>query len=153
MAIAKRRQRASRVAGTNLSGDKRNAMVRGRIIPNSGVADYILISDSVNSAQDVIEQMIPIKEYVKQYPHIYFACKALNYRTFAQKYDGNRPLAVQVEWYIENGKLVSNLIFDKPLEMNGTEMANRLFKCMKILEIRTTDDIGSHNSNMKNMHE
>lgn len=140
-------------AGTNLSDDKRNAMINGKIIPNSGVADYILVSDYINSAQDIIDQMIPIKEYVRMHPNIYFACKALNYRTFAQKYDGNRPLAVQVDWHIENGKLVSELIFDRPLEINGTEMAKRLFQCMEYLKIRTTDDIGSDNADMNNVNE
>lgn len=48
--------------------------------------------------------MIPIKDYVKMHPDIYFACKALNYRTFAEKWDGNRPLSVQVNWSAEQNK-------------------------------------------------
>ncbi|MCI9023750.1 MAG: hypothetical protein HFG92_04790 [Dorea sp.] len=137
-------------AGCNLSVDKRNATVNGRIIRNSGVAEYILMSDRANSAQDVIDQMISIEKYVEAYPKIYFACKALNYRTFAGKYDGNRPLAVQVDWSIKSGKLVSKLIFDKPLEMNGDEMAKRLLRCMKDLGIKTTDDIDLHNVDINN---
>ncbi|MCM1121538.1 MAG: hypothetical protein NC416_03035 [Eubacterium sp.] len=140
-------------AGINLSEDKRNATVNGRKIPNSGVADYILVSDCVNSAQEIIDQMLPIKEYTGRHPDIYFACKALNYRTFAKKYDGDRPLAVQVDWHIEDEKLVSELIFDRPLEMNGTEMAKRLVQCMENLKIKTTDDIGSSNADMNNVYE
>lgn len=140
-------------AGTNLSADKRNATVNGRIILESGVADYILVTDCVNSAQDIIDRMISIKDYVRMHPNIYFACKALNYRTFAKKYDGNRPLAVQVDWHIEDEKLVSDLVFDRPLEMNGTEMAERLFYCMKYLGIRTTDGIGPDNADMSNVNE
>jgi hypothetical protein len=140
-------------AGTHLSDDKRNAFVNGRIIPESGVADYILITDRVKSAQDIIDRMIPIEEYVRKHPNIYFACKALNYRTFAKKYDGNRPLAVQVDWRIEDGKLTSDLVFDRPLEMNGNEMAERLFRCMEYLRIRTTDDIGPDNADMNNVNE
>lgn len=140
-------------AGINLSEDKRNATVNGRIIPNSGVANYILVSNYVNSAQNIIDQMIPIEEYVKMHPNIYFACKALNYRTFSKKYDGNRPLAVQVDWHVKAGKLASGLIFDRPLEMNGTEMAERLFQCMEYLKIRTTDDIGPDNADMNNVNE
>lgn len=89
-------------SGRNLPDEKRNAYVNGRIIPESGVAEYILITDSVNSAQEIIDNMIPISDYVQTNPNIYFACKALNYRTFAEKYDGNRPLAVQVDWNIKN---------------------------------------------------
>lgn len=140
-------------AGTNLSEDKRNASVNGKIIFQSGVAEFILISNHVRSAQEVIDHMIPIEVYVENNPDIYFACKALNYRTFAEKYDGNRPLAVQVDWYIEEGKLSSSLIFDRPLEMNGKEMAQRLLRCMERLGIRTTDDINWDNANMDNVNE
>lgn len=140
-------------AGTNLSDDKRNANVNGRIIENSGIADYILVTDDVSSAQDIIDQMYTIDEYIQNHPDIYFACKALNYRTFAQKYDGNRPLAVQVDWSVNDGKLSSELVFDKPLEMNGDEMARRLLRCLELLKIKTTDDIDGDNANMDNVNE
>lgn len=97
-------------AGSNLSEDKRNAMVCGQVIENSGIANYILMDEDVHSAQDVIDKMIPITEYVKLHPNIYFACKALNYRTFAGKWDGDRPLSVQVFWNAEKNKLVPKLV-------------------------------------------
>lgn len=81
-------------SGSNLSEDKRNAYIDGKMIENSGVANYILMEEDISSAQDIINKMIPIKEYVKMHPDIYFACKALNYRSFAEKWDGNRPLSV-----------------------------------------------------------
>ena len=140
-------------AGTNLSDDKKNAFVNGRIIKNSGVADYILMTDDISSAQDIIDQMYTIDEYIQDHPDIFFACKALNYRTFAQKYDGNRPLAVQVDWSVDDGKLCSKLVFDRPLEMNGNEMAKRLLRCLKLLKIKTTDDIGVDNADMSNVNE
>lgn len=140
-------------AGTNLSQDKKDALVNDRIIKNSGVADYILVSDSVESAQDVIDQMESIWDYIKKHPNVYFACKALNYRTFRSKYDGNRPLAVQVCWYIKDGKLYSDLVFDSPLEKNGKIMAQRLLLCLKKLSIKTTDDIDEGNANMDNVYE
>ena len=111
-------------AGSNLSPDKKNASVCGQIIRDSGVANYILMDENVHSAQDVIDKMIPIREYVMMHPDIYFACKALNYRTFAEKWDGNRPLSVQV----------------------GDEVAERLIHYMRKLNIRTTDDIDEDNS-------
>ena len=139
-------------AGTNLSSDKRDARVNGRVVRDSGVADYILMTDNVSSAQDIIDRMIPIDEYIDMHPDIYFACKALNYRTFAQKYDGDRPLSVQVDWHIEDGKLAADLIFDRPLTMNGNEMADRLLRCMRQLGIRTTDDINDDNTDVDNVY-
>lgn len=140
-------------AGTNLSPEKKDASVNGHIIENSGVADYILMVDNVNSAQDIINRMVPIYEYIKLHPNIYFACKALNYRTFREKYDGNRPLSVQVDWTVTDGRLTHDLVFNKPLEMNGDETAKRLLTCMNILSIKTTDDVKKDNSEMKNIHE
>lgn len=64
-------------AGSNLADDKRNAMVSGQVIENSGIANYILMDENVNSAQDVIDKMVPIKEYVKMHPDIYFACNVM----------------------------------------------------------------------------
>jgi hypothetical protein len=148
-----RRQIYDVYAGTNLSKDKKDAFVNGRIVCNSGVADYILVTDYVDSAQDIIDQMIPISEYIEIHPDIYFACKALNYRTYASKYDGNRPLAVQVDWKVDDGKLVSDITYEYPLEQNGTEMANRLLNCLKRLSIETTDDIDEDNADMSHVYE
>ena len=97
--------------------------------------------------------MIPIDEYVKAHSDIYFACKALNYRTFKQKYDGDRPLSVQVDWEVKEGKLTPHIVFNTPLERNGNEMARKLLYCMKLLNIHTTDDINSSNADMDNVHK
>lgn len=132
-------------AGSNLSDDKRNAFVNGNVIENSGIANYILMDESVNSAQEVIDKMMPIKNYGMMHPEIYFACKALNYRTFAKKWDGNRPLSVQVEWSEIDNKLVPHIVYDKPLMVGGNEVAGRLIDYMKKLNIETTDDINDDN--------
>ena len=133
-------------AGSNLSADKRNASVCGENIPDSGIANFVLMDESVESAQDVIDKMIPIQEYVYMHPEIYFACKALNYRTFEEKWDGDRPLAVQVEWSAEQQKLVPKLVFDQPLLVKGNEAAGRLLAYMRKLKIKTTDDINDDNA-------
>ena len=133
-------------AGSNLAEDKRNAMVNGKVIKNSGVANYLLMDENINSAQDIIDKMIPIKDYVKMHPDIYFACKALNYRTFAKKWDGNRPLSVQVNWSAKHNKLIPELSFDHPLTVKGNEVANRLIHYMKTLNIENTDDIDEDNA-------
>lgn len=132
-------------AGSNLAENKKNAMVEGKVIENSGVANYILIDEDIHSTQDVIDKMIDIEQYVMMYPDIYFACKALNYRTFTEKWDGDRPLSVQVDWSVEENKLVPKLIYDKPLIIKGNEVASKLIQYMKMLHIKTTDDINEDN--------
>jgi hypothetical protein len=133
-------------AGSNLSEDKRNAYVQGQKISNSGIANYILMDENVHSAQDVIDKMVSIEEYVVANPNIYFACKALNYRTFEGKWDGDRPLSVQVNWDARDDKLFPELVYDKPLTVKGNEAAARLLKYMKKLNIKNTDDIDENNT-------
>lgn len=132
-------------SGNNLSEDKRHAMVSGMRIENSGVANYILMDENINLAQDIIDKMIPIEQYVEEYPDVYFACKALNYRSFVKKWDGNRPLSVQVDWGIKNNKLFPDLIYNQPLIVKGNEVADRLIHYMNLLNIETTDDINENN--------
>ena len=128
-------------AGTHISEDKRNARVNGVMIPNSGIANCILMNDTVETTQEVIDNLYTIDDYVDMYPIVYFACKALNYRTFRNKYDGNRPLSVYVDWYVENGQLCHKLVFDSPLFVGGDEVADNLIAALDELNINTTDDI------------
>lgn len=128
-------------AGTHISRDKRDARVNGVMIPNCGVANYILMNDDVRTTQEIIDNLYTIEEYVDMYPTVYFACKALNYRTFPNKYDGNRPLSVYVNWFVENGKLCHELVFDSPLTVGGDEVADNLIAALDELDIENTDDI------------
>ncbi len=128
-------------AGTHISKDKRDARVNGEIIENCGIANCILMNDGVKTTQEIIDSLYTIEDYVDMYPTVYFACKALNYRTFYNKYDGNRPLSVYVDWYVKNGQLCHNLIFDSPLSVGGDEVADNLIAALEELGIDTTDDI------------
>lgn len=133
-------------AGTNLKGDKRDAAVNGEQIPFSGVANYIIFENThINTIQEAIDSLITIENYVDSHPDVYFACKALNYRTFREKYDGNRPLAVYVDWFENNGKLDCKIQFDTPLEQGGDYVYARLKAAMDMLGVKTTDDLNSEN--------
>ncbi len=133
-------------SGTNLSNDKKNAMVNGRTIRNSGVANYILFeNDQLTSAQEVVDSLIAIDDYVAQHPNVFFACKALNYRTREGKYDGNRPLAVYVDRRAQIGKLVSTLVVDSPLSYRGDGAYRKLASAMNALNVRTTNDLNRSN--------
>ena len=130
-------------SGNNLPYDKKDAFVNGEKIENSGVANSILIGNiaDFNDINSVIDKLISIDDYARLNPEIYFACKALNYRTFEQKFDGNRPLSVFVDWNAHNGMLDPTLCFDSPLIVRGNEIANKLLCTLSILGINTTDDI------------
>lgn len=140
-------------AGNNLPSDKRNAFVNGEKINDSGVANYILFGNQFSSAQNILAKIERIEDYITHCPRIYFACKALNYRTFERKYDGNRPLAVQVKWNVQGRKLSPTLTFNQPLQVNGKEMKEQLLACLETLEIETTDDVSESNVEMSCVHQ
>ena len=130
-------------SGSNLPLSKKNAFVNDLQIPNSGVANFILSGNIENfdDIQSILSNLISIDEFAKQNPNIYFACKALNYRTFECKFDGNRPLSVYVDWNAVNGKLEPTIIFDTPLVVKGNSVANKLLTTLNQLNINTTDDV------------
>lgn len=132
-------------AGTNLPKDKRDALVNGRVIADSGIATYLLFGDDYSSAEDVFDNLYTIEEYVDLHPNVYFACKALNYRCYKNKWDGNRPLAVYIDWSISNGKLCYDIKFDNPLVTKGDDVGNKLLDALKQLGIETDEDINTNN--------
>lgn len=139
-------QRNDVFSGSGLPEDKRNASVNGSVIKDSGVANYILVTDDLSTLQRIVDQLIPIDEYAHTH-EVFYACKALNCRTFERpaKWDGNRPLAVQVDWAIKDGKLTPSLNFDSPLTRKGNEIGNALLSAMKQIGITSTEDITQKN--------
>ena len=142
-------QKKDILSGNNLPLDKRNALVNGVPIENSGIADYIIVNSNVRTIQEAADSLLRIDDAFVQHNNIdmYFACKALNYRSLHNppKWDGNRPLAVQVFWNAENGKLTPHIAFDRPLVVRGNEVAQQLRNALEQLGIRTTNDITERN--------
>lgn len=141
-------------SGRKLTSRLRDAIVNGRIIPNSGIADYVIKKEGITSAQEIIDNMLTVEEYIAKHPNVYFVCKALNWRTFKQKYDGDRPLCVQSGWALdETGKLVAAIEFNRPLRNNGNAQKDRLLKYLNILSAKTTDDLNSKNTDSRIIYE
>jgi len=136
--------------GNNLSKEKRDATVNGTMIPNSGVAEYILTSSiaSIKTLDDVMSHLESIDEFIdRTKPPIAFACKALNYRSLHDppKWDGNRPLALYVKWSVQKRKLAHEIITNEPLVRSGNEVAGELMIALKKLGIKSTADLNSGN--------
>lgn len=125
-------------AGTNLDENKRNSMINGIEIKNSGIANFILFVDNYNNQtlQEIVNLIIPIKDYCKD-KKIYFACKAINYRLEKDKWDGNRPLSVFVEWSEIDNNITSEIIFNKPLETKANEIGNNIRKILESKNIKS----------------
>jgi hypothetical protein len=134
-------------SGRNLSVEKRNASVNGTVIADSGVAEYLLNKDYIENAQDAIDSLERIVDFAPK-QNMFFACKALNYRTLhvPPKCDGPRPLAVQVEWFVNRvGKLDSRLNFSNPLTKDGYAMQDMLKGAMAKIGVHSTNDLNARN--------
>lgn len=134
-------------AGTNLNSSKKNCSVNGEIISNSGVANFIINVDTPNKTLDYyLKKMQPIEDFAKR-QKIYFVCKALNYRSSKDKWDGDRPLAVYVNWTLdENNKLKGELVFEKPLSIKGNVIGENIRKILSTLKINNNNfkDLKNH---------
>jgi len=122
-------------SGTNLNDEKKDSKVNGLVVKNSGVANYILtVSDTEHKLEYYVGNLKEIEGFAVS-KDIYFACKAINYRSVGDKWDGNRPLSVFVEWNLVNGLLKGKLILDKPLEVRANEVGENIRSILKELEI------------------
>ena len=134
-------QKVEVLSGFNLSDDKKNALVNGREITNSGVADYILEINTDDNILDkdlnsIIKTIIPIKNYSLSMPNMNFGFTALNYRSDGDKWDGDRPLAVWMDWKIKNSKLSGKVMFSNPLVTKGNEIGKNLQILLDSLDIK-----------------
>ena len=121
--ILTKEQKKEIFSGINLDSSKRNAKIIDTIIPNSGVANYFLTeSANENTAQGIINNLIPIEDVDID---IDITFRRVNYRSIEDKIDGNRPLAVYVDW--KNNKL----IFNHPLEYGAKNDILKVFKEVK----------------------
>lgn len=130
-----REQKIDVYSGSNLNIEKKNSKVGGKVIVNSGVANYILeVCGSTRDLNHYIQNMWDIEDYASK-QDVFFACKAINYRAQKNKWDGNRPLSVYIDWGLENGKITANFVMDKPLEMKANEIGLNIQKILKTLNI------------------
>jgi hypothetical protein len=126
-------------AGTSLTIEKKNAIVLGEVITDSGIANYVLdveSEDTFTECQDVIDNLSSIQEYAENH-NIYFACKAINFRVHSGKCE-SRHFAVYVDWKIESGQLKSELIYDNPLSKTTRDIKNSFISILNELEIDKT---------------
>jgi hypothetical protein len=129
-------QKEEILSGKNNNADKKNAIVNGSRVINSGIADTFLeISSDLNlvstmTIQEIVNKFESISSVVNR-KNINFGFTALNYRSDKSKWDGNRPLAVWIEWSIKNGKLNGELVYDSPFKKSGDEIGNKIRKLLE----------------------
>ena len=128
--------------GTNLTKDKKDSIVNGQEVSNSGVADYLLVTciEKIHASNDVINQMELIDN--ANIGDTYFIFTANNYRTDEESADGQRALAVRIEWEVIDGKMTPSFHYDNPLKYTGEkDMAPLVRRALAYLGKRNISDI------------
>lgn len=110
-------------SGATLHPNKRNCLVDGKRVINSGVATHILVANSIKTPQEAIDKMVSMDEYAKNHKgELYLAYKTVNARQSKGWSAQTRPLAVSVERYKDNdGSIKRRLKYDNPLEYSSKD--------------------------------
>ena len=96
-------------------------IIRTPFAVKSGSSAEVIIVKSTTSTKD-----------------IYFACKAINYRTKSKKsnpWDGDRSLSVFIKWSLINKILFAEFVMDKPLEVKANIVGNNIRDILNKLNI------------------
>ena len=103
--------------GTNQKEIKKDSYINNIQVKNSGVANYILITeiDDISDSKDVLDKIIDINEHKIDTHYLIFTANTYSINKPKNKTDGNRSLAVRIEWEFKNNKLHPNIKYDTPL--------------------------------------
>jgi hypothetical protein len=134
-------QKVDVYSGSNTNIDKKNSIVNGSVVRNSGVANFILIVDDTDEELDFyINNLKSIEEFAIT-QDIYFACKAINYRSKHDKWDGDRSLSVFIKWSLVNKILFAEFVMDKPLEVKANIIGYNIRDILNKLNISSENFI------------
>ena len=134
-------QKVDVYSGSNTNIDKKNSIVNGSVVRNSGVANFILIVEDTDEELDFyINNLKSIEEFAIT-QDIYFACKAINYRSKHDKWDGDRSLSVFIKWSLVNKILFAEFVMDKPLEVGANIVGNNIRDILNKLNISSENFI------------
>lgn len=103
--------------GTNQKEVKKNSYINNIKVKDSGIANYILIAEieDINSPKDVLDKIIDIDKHKIKKHYLIFTGNTYNVNKPKNKTDGNRSLAVRIEWELKNDELYPNIKYDSPL--------------------------------------
>lgn len=134
-------------SGALLPEDKRDAIVNGRRISDSGVANQFYKSSSVpDTPQGIVDSLQPMEDYVRDdAPDIYMALKAVNYRLGKDKWDGNRPLVATCSWKMDaDGMLRNSIDYSHPLAQGANVPGEKVRTTLHDAGITSADGLAEH---------
>jgi len=127
--------------GINLPDEKKHALVKGDVIKDSGVAEYLLLFDEeeIHTVEDIMNHLQFIDSM--DVPPTYLTFISNNYRVKEKKIDGARPLAVYVDWKLKNGIISPSIKCDEPLTYKGKERIPLVTSLFQQLQCNLPEDL------------
>ena len=134
---------ASRVIWGEYAGNKRrDAKVDGKVIPNSGTPDYIVIADpeELPTWQEFFNKLRDIKKYAHDHNKMQASFITQNWRWSGKKEkwvtEGtSRDFVVWVKWRTVNGMLEGQVVLDQPFQKKSKDIVDDLKNCLDEMNI------------------
>lgn len=111
----------------------KNAKVNNKQIMNSGIAEYILVTDitKVTNKQEVLSQLVPIVEYVNKDENRVFDFILTGFHLYPREdkadflhCDGDRPVLIGVIWKYDKNGLQGKIDTNNLFEYRGNTLSN-----------------------------
>jgi len=131
------------LSGENRTQEKRNCLVNGKVIPNSGVANWMMVlPDDLKmleeqNVQYFISKIESIDDHLDSIT-INAGFTALSFfpgkefRGEMGKWDTNRPLAIWIDWRKSNGVLEPKIILNECFKYSGDELGEKMKTILKL---------------------
>lgn len=121
--------------GTNQKEIKKNSYINNIQVKDSGIANYMLITEieDINEPKDILDKIIDIDRHEIDTHYLIFTANTYSINKPKNKTDGNRSLAVRIEWELKNDKLYPNIKYDSPLTppSNSNDMRKIIDKILE----------------------
>lgn len=119
------------LTGFHLPKEKKNAVVNGEIVDDSGIANVIYEGSEVPVSKSyVLDHLCSIKEYAARHDFFY-ALKAVNYRSIEDKFERGRSLFVYYDYFLNQNKIKGVLNFSNPLSYKSSDVQQILYKLLQ----------------------
>lgn len=126
--------------GATMEEEKRNSLVSGVMVENSGVANMYLEMNisGEETPQDILKQLIPLdNKMFYERIELFATIKAVNYfpnsPKGSSKYDGPRPLLIQAKYQYDNGtdNIAKSLIVENPLKVTAKDVLEKYHNLLR----------------------
>lgn len=146
------------ITGANASEDKRDAIVGGRQVKDSGVANLVFHADKglPDDATDLIASCVTAEQEARDMPDMYAAAKAVNLRLDGSgrtrgkehddprdlwAFDTNRPLLIPIHYTVEKDRAKAEVTTNEALQYGARDTYNEARAALEEIGVVYSSDL------------